>query len=149
MPIPQRHVRARPAFFGTSLPSSGSVSPASSSSSLTKTGIQSMSSSPTTKPGQSVPRKTTLHFVASTVAAERQQMEAQDSDVIHPDADEVEASNIKLIQRKPMGLGELIAAHQGRGRPPRGKHSSAQNGLSQDSTSLIPLDRSHRSSYGI
>ena len=123
MPIPQRHVRARPPFFGTSLPSSGSVSPASTSSSLTKTGAQSMSTRPTVKPGQSVPRKTTLHFIASTVAIERQEVESQDSEMVHPDADEVEVSEVKLIQRKPMGLGELTAAHQGRGRPPRGKSS--------------------------
>jgi hypothetical protein len=87
-----------------------------------------MSSRPSVKPGQSVPRKTTLHFVASTVAAERHDMDTQDSDMVHPDADEVDTSEVKLIQRKPMGLGELIAAHQGRGRPPRGEHLFAERG---------------------
>ena len=75
-----------------------------------------------------------MHFIASTVEVERDEVDSLDSEVVHPDADEVESelSQIKLIQRKPMGLGELIAAHQGRGRPPRGKHSTTKTDQGND-----------------
>lgn len=132
MPLPQRNARPRPAFHGNSLPSSGSVSPASAPSSLNlKTGVQgvSIATARTVRPGFLVPRKTTFDFTATSMGENGRHSEAriimdddegdEDSMKIHPGPDdEVED---KVAPRRPVGLGELIAAHQGRGRPPRGE----------------------------
>jgi hypothetical protein len=122
MPIPQRNARPRPAFYGNSLPSSGSVSPASASSSLAKAGIQGISTRHSVKPGYLVPRKTTLHFAAATRVDERQTMDTEilEAEVVHPDADEADQIEYTVKERRPMGLGELIAANRGNSKPPRG-----------------------------
>ncbi|KAG7580029.1 hypothetical protein FFLO_00000 [Filobasidium floriforme] len=137
MPLPQRRARARPTFHGSPIASSGSTSPASSSSLKATTAIATVARPSTgmtvttgLKPGHLVPRKTTLDFVASSLADLDDRSSALDEDIeqggstLHPgpdDHDEQAAEGKdKVVTRRPIGLGELIASYRGQGRPPRG-----------------------------
>jgi hypothetical protein len=138
MPLPQRRARARPTFHGSPIASSGSTSPASASSLKATTAIATaprpstnMTLTTGLKPGHLVPRKTTLDFVASSLADLDDRSSVLDEDVeqdgstLHPGPDDHDEKAVegkdKVVTRRPIGLGELIASYRGQGRPPRGE----------------------------
>lgn len=83
------------------------------------------------KPGHLVPRKTTLDFVASSLAdlddrsSVLDEVAEQDGSTLHPGPDDHDEQavegNDKAVTRRPIGLGELIAFYRGQGRPARGE----------------------------